>query len=141
MKRMLFVCTGNTCRSPMAMAVFNDIAEKQNIEWVADSAGLSAYFDPINENSAKALLKIGIDYSDYVSKRLTFGMADMADLIAVMTNEHKTALVTAGIPEEKILILGDGIPDPFGKDIEVYSECLEKIQKAVLGLFEEGIIK
>ncbi len=141
MKRMLFVCTGNTCRSPMAMAVFNDIAEKNNVEWVADSAGISAYFDPINENSAEALLEIGIDYSDYVSKRLTFGMADMADLIAVMTNDHKNALVSAGIDKQKILVLGDGIPDPYGKDINEYCECLEKIQKAVSGLFEEGIIK
>ena len=129
--KIIFVCTGNTCRSPMAMFLFNKIAKERNLDWIADSAGLAAYGDPINPNSAKSLAKIGINDINYTSKDLTYYMVDEADLIVVMTNEHKTALINAGVDSEKILILGDGIPDPYGGNEEVYFSCLEKISEGI----------
>lgn len=115
----------------MAMFLFNKIAKERNLDWIADSAGLAAYGDPINPNSAKSLAKIGIENTDYTSKGLTYYMADEADLIVVMTNEHKAALINAGVDSEKILILGDGIPDPYGGDEDLYFNCLEKISEGI----------
>lgn len=131
MKKIIFVCTGNTCRSPMAMFLFNKIAVQKQLDWVADSAGLAAYGDPINVNSVKTLAKIGMENINYTSKRLNFYMVDEAELIVVMTEEHKHALINSGVDSSKILVLGDGIPDPYGGDEAVYSECLENISAAI----------
>jgi len=131
MKKIIFVCTGNTCRSPMAMLLFNKIAAEKKLDWVADSAGLAAYGDPINDKSVKALAKIGVENINYTSKRLNFYMVDEAELIVVMTAEHKNALIGAGVDNNKILILGNGIPDPYGGDEEVYSHCLAAISDGI----------
>lgn len=131
MKKILFVCTGNTCRSPMAMFLFNKIVKEKNLDYIADSAGLAAYGDPINPNSVKALAKIGIDNIDYTSKRLNYYMIDEADLIVAMESLHKKALLNAGVEESKILILSDGIPDPYGGDEDIYFDCLEKISVGI----------
>ncbi len=131
MKKIIFVCTGNTCRSPMAMFLFNKIAKERNLSVVADSAGLAAYGDTINPNSAKSLAKIGINSINYTSKPLNYYMIDEADLIVVMENLHKNALLNAGVDSNKILILGGGISDPYGGDEEVYFNCLEKISEGI----------
>lgn len=131
MKKIIFVCTGNTCRSPMAMFLFNKIAKERNLNIVADSAGLAAYGDPINPNSAKCLAKIGINNINYTSKSLNYYMVDEADLIVVMEHVHKNALLNAGVDSNKILVLSDGISDPYGGDEEVYLNCLEKISKGI----------
>ena len=136
---ILFVCTGNTCRSPMAMFLFNKIAKERNLNMVADSAGLAAYGDPINENSVKVLAKIGIENINYTSKRLNFYMVDEADYIVVMTNEHKIALVGAGVEESKILVLGNGISDPYGGDEELYFSCLEDIEDGIENLLKGDV--
>ena len=52
MKKVLFVCAGNTCRSPVAQVIFNRIAEDKKIEMLAESAGLCAEGEPASENSA-----------------------------------------------------------------------------------------
>lgn len=139
MKKIVFVCTGNTCRSPMAMAIFNDKSKKMNLNWVADSAGIASYGDPINPNSVTALAKIGINFNDYTSKRLNFQMVDESDLIVVMTLDHRRALLSAGIDAQKIIVLGGGIPDPFGGDQEIYDLCLNSINKGIESLIEGGL--
>ena len=136
MKKIIFVCTGNTCRSPMAMAVFNAAAKEKGLNWVADSAGLAAGFDKINPNSVKALAKIGINFNDYTSKRLNFQMIDEADLIAVMTNGHLASLVGVGVDPKKIIVLGGGIADPYGGDLDTYYDCLLNIKSAVDALIK-----
>lgn len=138
MKKVIFVCTGNTCRSPMAMFVFNKIAEERKLNWRADSAGLTSFGDPINPNSVKSLAKIGIKNIDYTSKRLNFYMIDEADLIITMTEEHKMALISAGVPNDKVLVLGGGIPDPYGGSEEVYFDCLNNISAAIEDLIKGG---
>ena len=136
MKKIIFVCTGNTCRSPMAMFLFNKIAKDRNLEYVADSAGLAAFGDSINENSVKALAKIDINNIDYTSKNLNFYMVDEADYIVTMTAEHKNALIGVGVDQNKILVLGNGIADPYGGDEEVYSRCLENIADGIEDLLK-----
>ena len=115
----------------MAMFLFNKIAKERNLNIIADSAGLASFGDPINENSVKALAKIGIENIDYTSKRLNLYMVDEADHIIVMTSEHKNALISAGVDQNKILILSDGIADPYGGDEEIYFSCLQNIKDGI----------
>lgn len=140
MKKIVFVCTGNTCRSPMAMMIFNKIAKEKGLNWVADSAGLASFGDPINPNSVKALERAGIENTEYSSKRLSFYLADEADLIAVMTEDHETALIGAGIDPNKIIVLGNGIPDPYGGDQQTYFDCFDEIKNSIESLIEEGLL-
>ena len=69
MKKVLFVCTGNTCRSPMAEGIFNKLATEYGIDAVAESAGLNTKNDlPVSENAVKACAEIGIDIRGHKSK-------------------------------------------------------------------------
>ncbi len=136
MKKILFICTGNTCRSPMAMAVFGDLAKKANISnWVADSAGLAAMGDEINPNSVKALAKIGIDFKNYRSKSLTTDLLLDSDLIVTMTKDQALFLKSFLKESEKIRVLN--IPDPFGGDGAVYENCLEEIIKGIKEILKD----
>lgn len=138
MKKVLFVCTGNTCRSPMAMAWFNNFAKINKLDWTADSAGLSGYGDPVNPNAVKALESEGIDNFSYTSKRLNIQQLSESDLVIAMTNEHKNIMLSLGIDTKKLMVLGGGIQDPYGGDEEDYSLCLEQMAKGIKLLFDGG---
>lgn len=140
MKKIIFVCTGNTCRSPMAMAVCNDkFLEKGLDNWIADSAGIACTGGRISDNSVKALEKIGINLSDYQSKQLDFDMINQAELLVCMTKAHQQVLIDSGICDEKVRVLCGGVPDPYGGDLPVYENCLKNIICGVNALFEEGV--
>ncbi len=134
--KMLFVCTGNTCRSAMAAAIMNDIAVKNDLNVLIDSAGVYAYEgDKATDNAIAILAEQGIDLSKHRAKPLTNELVDIADLILVMTASHKELL--AGIAVSKVYTLleyagmdGD-ISDPFGGDLEVYKRTADEIRNAL----------
>lgn len=141
MKNILFVCTGNTCRSPMAMAVCKKLLKEKGITDIEVlSAGIVSDGGKISDNSAKALSKIGIELNDYRSKQLTMDMLNLAEKVFVMTNGHKNILLDAGVESGKVFILNDGVSDPFGCDYEVYEKCLYEIKCSVEALIEKGVI-
>lgn len=140
MKKILFVCTGNTCRSPMAMAVFNNMAKEKGLSNVVGiSGGLMANGEPLSKNSQTALEKVGISLVNYKSKQVTYSMLESADLIIAMTENHKEMLVASGVEPEKIIVLNSGISDPFGGDLPLYERTLEQITIGLNSLFEEGV--
>src|SRR5512142_848275 len=93
---VLFVCTANICRSPMAAALFKARLEKQvpgSESWVVDSAGTwtkEGY--PPSENSVKAMARRKLDISGHRSKEINKSLLEKSDLILVMELGHKEAL-------------------------------------------------
>lgn len=129
---VLFVCTGNTCRSPMAAALFNKIAVERNLDVRIESAGLFANDgDTATTEAVVAMKKYGIDLLGHHAQPINTELIEKSDLILTMTGAHK--LVLAQTAPDKTYTLCEyagedaDIPDPFGGDVAEYEECAEKI--------------
>lgn len=139
MKKILFVCTGNTCRSPMAEGIFNFLAKENNLDYIAESAGLVTSTGlNYSENSVKACKEIGIDIEN--GKTVFIKDIDINDynLFVPMSVSHAQALVSLGVPKDKICLLkSSGISDPYGGNLDVYRKCCLEIKNAVINLIEK----
>lgn len=130
-KMVLFVCTGNTCRSPMAEIIFNQIAKGSN--WYARSAGLAALpGEKAMPQAIEAVAKRGLDLTKHQSHRLNQENLEKATLVITMTESHKESILYS-FPEfeDKLYsfgeIAGKNIPDPYGSRIEIYEGVAETI--------------
>lgn len=137
-KNILFVCTGNTCRSPIAEELFKVLLKRYGeTETEVSSAGISAFTgDAISENSALVLAEYGVSGADKKrSRALDFYSIQNADLIVCMNESHSAVLKSAGVESEKIRVLG--ISDPYGCNLEVYRNCAKEIFSKLKGIFCE----
>ncbi|HID22873.1 MAG TPA: translation factor, partial [Planctomycetaceae bacterium] len=147
----LFVCTGNTCRSPMAAALFRRfLAERLGCReadlpqrgFVALSAGISAAMGaPASREAIAVMRQKGIDLSPHRSQPVTLRLSQQADQIFTMTRTHRDILV-ATCPEaaDRIQVLardGRDVSDPFGWGTEQYERCEEEIERNVRALVDQ----
>jgi protein-tyrosine-phosphatase len=142
MKRILFVCTGNTCRSPLAEALFR--SKLGDAQWEVRSAGVAAYDgQPASQHTLQVLNERGISH-DHNAQRLTEELVAWADLILTMTRSHKS-LVCTYFPAaaDKVFTLREyvgiegmeDIADPFGGSVEDYRKCAEEIDESLDRLY------
>ena len=147
-RTVMFVCTGNTCRSYMAEYLYRDILEKRvaagDLSACAVSvcsAGLFASEGAAGSRMAQEVLaeEFGIDGSEHRSAPLTHDGLQSADLILTMTKEHKTAILRA-FPEfdRKVYTLGEyghgeDVEDPFAGSFRTYSACAHQILDLIRG--------
>ncbi len=134
-KTVIFICTGNTCRSPMAEALFKKFCDDKKIENVNIlSRGLAAQNGaPASAHSVTVMKENGMDISSHRATPLCQEELN-ADLFVCMTAEHSQFLELYGVQKERILTLN--IPDPFGKDVTAYRECAKAIKQQLGRIYD-----
>lgn len=136
---IIFVCTGNTCRSPLAEGLMKKLLTDRGIESIeVSSAGLAAFpGDGVSEKSVRAAENYGIDISSHRSRRIDSYMLENAVFVC-MTASHAQALLPY-VDKSRLFIIGEGIPDPYGGTQEEYDSCAEKISSALPAVLSEII--
>ena len=143
MNNVLFVCTGNTCRSPFAAYYFNKKAAERGLSFVSRSAGL---FANEGESPSFAALEAAADFGvyaemkahearsitdeDIVSSEYVFTLGENH----LMMLEPKVTLLNADKADgekTKLYVLGNGIADPYGGNAEIYKACYLRIADCV----------
>lgn len=106
---ILFVCTGNTCRSPMAAALMKRRMEREGIPGKAESAGLAASCEPASQLAVTVMREWDIDLRGHHSRPVTAMLCEAADLVAVMSLRHRLAPDGHGGGSAKDCGVGGGI--------------------------------
>ena len=143
--QILFICTGNTCRSPMCEGYFRSLCEKARRNDVSVvSAGVMADFNSApSPNAVRTMERLGIDISGLRSMPLTPELLKKSDVIITMTPSHAQR-IEAVMPEalsktfNLMQFSSDGPPavdDPFGGNESDYEECFRQMKEALDNLF------
>src|SRR5436309_4064231 len=156
MKTVLFVCTGNVCRSPMAEGIFCKAVQGRG-DFRVRSAGLGATEgQPPSPYAVQAVRELGIDISSQRSRMLTPELVHQADFIFGMTHSHiDTVILLYPQAAEKTFLLREfdetlaffekDIVDPIGGSYDAYVNCRDQIEQGIASMLgfleaEEGVL-
>jgi protein-tyrosine phosphatase len=144
-KQILFVCTASICRSPMAEAIFNALAEERGLAYRAASAGVAALEgENITPNARAALEEVGIYAPTHRARQVDEAMLREADLVLAMGPQHVATLRRRfeGLSERVYALpeyaLGaspeEGIPDPYGQTMTAFRASVRQLLEHIEGL-------
>lgn len=136
-KYIAFVCTGNTCRSPMAEGIFNKIAQEKQLDIIAESFGLMAQSGAeVSRYSFIACEETGVDLSQLKSTSVDEVDLNKYEKFYCMSQGHTKILNEIfDVPINRIQTLD--INDPYGGNIDVYRACCKQIYEAVCRIIKE----
>jgi protein-tyrosine phosphatase len=139
---IVFVCTGNTCRSPLAEVLCKKllaarigctVAELPERGFIVLSAGLAAMMGGATEEAIEVAREMGADLSTHRSRSLTADLLAQADYAITMTRGHLLALADhaarLGVQPRQLCPDGEDVQDPVGADQKVYRDCAQQIQR------------
>ncbi|MBN2285478.1 MAG: low molecular weight protein arginine phosphatase [Tissierellales bacterium] len=148
--KIVFVCTGNTCRSPMAEALLKDLIKKGKLDsnaYEVSSAGVSAIENmAASENAISVLKDRGIDLSQHRARQISASIIKQADLILTMTRGHKNWIINVvPLSIDKVFTIKEyvgnqiqsDVSDPFGRSIDFYKQTADEIYELMEGLIKK----
>jgi len=147
MMLILFVCTGNTCRSPMCEVYFNHLTRQAGCDDLeASSAGIYAGGGAaMSDQATKVMAELGLETQEWRNRQLTQEVLAAADLIVVMGASHEQWIAKMN-PDARhkvrwLMEYADqgkiDVSDPFGGTVEVYRRCFKNMKTALDNLFLE----
>lgn len=141
-RKILFVCSANICRSPMAQEIFNALISDTDMPSEAQSAGVTALVgEPMAPNGVAALEEVGVYAGEHRARQVNEAMLEESELVLAMTPKHVAALrrFSAGSPEKVHTLLEyihdapdlEGISDPYGQTMGTYRAFMRRIYECV----------